>query len=183
MDFSRRNLILGALGSAAWPQIAAAQEHARHALQNTSAVPRFEFFDVSTAADIAALASQILPSDGEPGATEAGVIFFVDRALLTFASDKQALYRSGLDELRTRRRQKFPASNSLASLSNEQQAELVRAIETSEFFEVLRIHTLLGFLGNPSYAGNRDKVGWKYIGFEDRMSWKPPFGYYDRETQ
>jgi hypothetical protein len=40
-------------------------------------------------------------------------------------------------------------------------------------------HTLYGFLGNSSYGGNRDNVGWKLIGFEDRMAYQPPFGYYD----
>ena len=29
------------------------------------------------------------------------------------------------------------------------------------------------------YGGNRDRVGWKLIGFEDRMAYQPPFGYYD----
>ncbi len=38
---------------------------------------------------------------------------------------------------------------------------------------------MYGFLGNPSYGGNRDHVGWKLIGFEDRMAFQPPFGYYD----
>ena len=58
---------------------------------------------------------------------------------------------------------------------------LLGAIEKSDFFEVVRTHTLLGFLGSPSYGGNRSGAGWKYIGFEDRMTWKPPFGYYDRD--
>jgi hypothetical protein len=37
----------------------------------------------------------------------------------------------------------------------------------------------MGFFGNPSYGGNRDLVGWKLIGFEDRFQFEPPFGYYD----
>jgi hypothetical protein len=60
---------------------------------------------------------------------------------------------------------------------------LIHAIETDPetagFFELLRTHTLYGFLGNPSYGGNRDRAGWKLIGFEDRMAYQPPFGYYD----
>jgi gluconate 2-dehydrogenase gamma chain len=77
----------------------------------------------------------------------------------------------------------FPGSVSIAALSNKQQLELVQAIEKSAFFEALRVHTLLGFLGSPAYGGNRGQVGWKYIGFEDRMRWEPPFGYYDAEAQ
>ena len=28
-------------------------------------------------------------------------------------------------------------------------------------------------------GGNKDKVGWKLIGFQDDFLYKPPFGYYD----
>lgn len=75
----------------------------------------------------------------------------------------------------------FPGSASIASLSSDRRIQLIRAIETTEFFELLRTHTLYGFLGNPSYGGNRDRVGWKLIGFEDRMAYQPPFGYYDAQ--
>jgi gluconate 2-dehydrogenase gamma chain len=180
MHFTRRDWLLGSLGSAAWPAIAAAQEHARHAAARPAAA-RFEFFDESTAADVAAIAAQILPSDEGPGAKEAGVIFFVDRALHTFDADKQDLYRKGVKEVRDTARKMFPAAESIAALSSGQQFELVRAIEKSDFFEAVRVHTLLGFLGSPAYGGNRDQVGWKYIEFEDRMTWEPPFGHYDAE--
>jgi gluconate 2-dehydrogenase gamma chain len=143
---------------------------------------RFKFFDRATAEEVSANAAQILPSTDGPGATEAGVIFFIDHALKTFDADKAQIYRGGMAELQRVREKMFPASASMAELSGEQQIELVRAIEKSEFFELVRTQTLLGFLGNPSYGGNRNEVGWKYIGFEDRMTWEPPFGYYDAET-
>ena len=89
----------------------------------------------------------------------------------------------GYARLRPLAKECFRQSESIASLSNEQQIEFVRSIEKSEFFDVVRTHTVLGFLGNPSYGGNRGKVGWKYIGFEDRMAFEPPFGYYDAEAR
>jgi gluconate 2-dehydrogenase gamma chain len=181
MDFSRRAWILGTLGSVPWAAIAAAHEHARNAGRSGEA-QGFEFFDAPAAAEVSAIAAQILPSEDGPGATEAGVIFFIDRALKTFDADRAQIYRGGLAELQRARERMFPGSASMAALNNQQQIELVGAIENSEFFELLRTHTLLGFVGNPSYGGNRDSVGWKYIGFEDRMTWEPPFGYYDAET-
>jgi gluconate 2-dehydrogenase gamma chain len=78
-----------------------------------------------------------------------------------------------------KRKELFPGSASVAALKSEQQIQLIHAIEKTDFFELLRTHTLYGFLGNPSYGGNRDKVGWKLIGFEDRGAFQPPFGYYD----
>jgi gluconate 2-dehydrogenase gamma chain len=181
MSFSRRDWIFGSFGSLAWASIAAAQQHAHQAALEPNTV-EFEFFDRHSAAEIAAITAQILPSGDGPGATEAGVIYFIDRALKTFDIDKQEMYRNGLRDIENVRKKMFPNAESIASLSNGQQIELVRSIEKSDFFEVIRTHTLLGFLGNPSYGGNRGKVGWKYIGFEDRMAFEPPFGYYDAEA-
>jgi gluconate 2-dehydrogenase gamma chain len=58
----------------------------------------------------------------------------------------------------------------------------MHAIETTPFFEALRTHSVIGFLGSPAYGGNRGGIGWAYIGFEDRMMFQPPFGYYDAEA-
>jgi gluconate 2-dehydrogenase gamma chain len=182
MDYSRRDWICGTLGSIAWAEIAAAREHAHQAATGVATAP-LNFFDEVTGAEVAAIAGQILPSDDGPGAKEAGVIFFIDRALTTFDTEKQDLYRTGLKELRQTREKMYPGSQSMNTLPREQQVALVHAIEETEFFEAVRTHTMLGFLGAPGYGGNRDKVGWKYIGFEDRMAWEPPFGYYDAEAK
>lgn len=162
---------------AAWADVLSAQQHA----QTTAglATPHFETLDPATAAEIEAILSQIIPSTDGPGAREAGVIYFIDRALSTFAADDREAYHTGMAHLQQKRRELFRSSTSIASLTNEQQIALIRAIEASEFFELLRTHTVLGFLGNPSYGGNRGEIGWKQIGFEDKMSYQPPFGYYD----
>jgi gluconate 2-dehydrogenase gamma chain len=182
MDLTRRNWLLASLGSAAWTAIADAQTHAHSAVTGEVSA-RFEFLDRQTAADLSAIASQILPSVESPGATEAGVIYFIDRALTTFAADQQETYAKGIAEWRATSHKMFPASESIASLTGEQQLALMHAIDKTEFFDVVRTHTLLGFLGNPSYGGNRNSVGWKHIGFDDRMAWQPPFGYYDAEAK
>lgn len=182
MSYSRRDWILGTLGSTAWAAIAAAQEHAKQSIEQPETT-KFGFFDPSAAADVAAITAQILPSHDGPGAAEAGVIYFIDRAVTTFDADQQDAYRKGLADLSERRKKMFPASVSIAELSSNQQIALLTAIEKSDFFEMVRVHTMLGFLGNPSYGGNRGGVGWQYIGFDDRMAWAPPFGYYDAEAK
>jgi gluconate 2-dehydrogenase gamma chain len=85
--------------------------------------------------------------------------------------------------LQQKRKAMFLGSASIAALASEQQIQLIKAIETIDFFELLRTHTLYGFLGNPSYGGNRDRIGWKLIGFENRMAYQPPFGYYDAQDK
>jgi gluconate 2-dehydrogenase gamma chain len=180
MNSTRREWIYGTLGASACAAIAVAREHARQAVQQPESA-RFEFLDAAAAADVAVIAAQILPSDDGPGATEAGAVFFIDRALTTFDTDQQGVYRKGLADLNEHRKQLFPGSEGIAALSKDQQIHLLKAADKSEFFEVIRVHTLLAFLGPPSYGGNRGGVGWKYIGFENRMTWIPPFGYYDAE--
>jgi gluconate 2-dehydrogenase gamma chain len=169
MDSTRRDWLFGLIGPAALAGIADAQEHARQAVSAGEPV-HFEFFDRESALAVAAIARQILPSGETPGTDEAGVVYFIDRALATFESDQQDAYRQGLRGLK-----------GIASLSNGKQVEMLRSVEKTDFFELVRTHTLLGFLGDPIYGGNRGKVGWKQIGFEDRMAFTPPFGYYDAE--
>jgi gluconate 2-dehydrogenase gamma chain len=165
----------------ALPEVVAAQEYARGAAKSARP-PRLQYLDEATAKEIESLAGRILPSDDGPGAREAGVLFFIDRALVTFDKDKQDVYRDGIAAAQNARRGLFPGSRSIAELKPAEQDRLLRSLERTDFFQVLRLHTLAGFLGNASYGGNRDLVGWKYVGFDGKMAYKPPFGYYDREA-
>ncbi len=122
--------------------------------------PKLRYLDAATAAEIEALAAQIIPSDETgPGGEEAGVIYFIDHALATANEEQRALYREGL-----------AAARSIKSVAE---------IEHTKFFEILRRHTIMGFLASPAWGGNRDKIGWKTIGFDDKGVFQPPFGYYD----
>ena len=177
MQPTRRNLLLGTLGIAG-ASIVSAQEHA-HLAAASLPPPRFEYFAPDVARDLAAMAARIVPSDDGPGATEAGAVYFIDRALRTFAADQAQAYRDGLADLNTRRLSQFPDSRSFAELSAADQDALLHAMEKTEFFQLVRQHTLLAWLGDPSYGGNRGGVGWRYIDFSDRGAFRPPFGYYD----
>ena len=139
--------------------------------------------DADEAREIEAIAAQIIPADDTPGAREAGAIYFIDRALATFDRDKRPVYTDGLKEVQAKRSSLFPDSKSIAALQPAQQIRLLQAIEQTDFFELVRTHTVLAFFGNPSYGGNRDQIGWKLIGFEDRFHFEPPFGYYDAEPK
>lgn len=160
--------------------LAAAWQHAHQAA--SSATPtKLEFLSSSDALDLEAMVAQIIPSDDTPGAKEAGAVYFIDRALAAWDRGQRDLYRAGLLDLRKRRIAAHPESVSLATLTAEQLVNLMKAIENTPFFEVLRAHTILGFCGPPSYGGNRKGVGWAHLGVEDKMIFEPPFGYYDAE--
>jgi gluconate 2-dehydrogenase gamma chain len=132
-----------------------------------------KFFTVDQAKEVEAMAAQIIPADDTPGAREAGVIRFIDLNLATYEPEKQAVYVAGLKMLMEKSAGRF------SDLDTAKQIEVLRAIERTEFFELVRTHTIMGFLSNPQYGGNRDKMGWKTIGFEDAFVFQPPFGFYD----
>ncbi len=139
-------------------------------------------FRVLTAADareIEAIAAEIIPSGDSPGAREAGCVYFIDRALETFDRHQRTLYQEGLAHAQATRRKLFPASRDIASLPPPDRIRLLQAIETTEFFEAVRAHTIMGFFADPSYGGNRGQVGWKHIGYEPAHHYESPFGYYE----
>ena len=63
---NRRDWLISTLSMATWPEILAAQEHARAAAQSAEP-PAFGYLDKPAAADIEALASEIIPSGDTPG--------------------------------------------------------------------------------------------------------------------
>jgi hypothetical protein len=126
-----------------------------------------------------AMASQIFPATDTPGAHEAHIINFIDRALVTFARDRRPVYIQGLKDLQSKTKELFPTASKFSALTSAQQIQLLTAIEKTPFFLTVREHTLTGMFASPKHGGNFNKAGWKLIGFEDTLNFKPPFGYYD----
>jgi gluconate 2-dehydrogenase gamma chain len=181
--------------SAHLPALVAAAGHARRAA-NSATPPKFEFFTPEQAAEVDAIAARIIPTDELPGAREAGVVYFIDRALTTFSIDDQKTYREGLPELQARVKEMFPSAAKFSALALEQQDEVLHTFDENaksstrpfrarpgalNFFETLRQHTIAGFLIDPDYGGNDSGAGWKVIGREREHMFQPPFGYYDKD--
>ena len=153
------------LAAACWAEVLRAQNSHSNQLV---------WFNPAGVAEIQAIAAQIIPDDDTPGAGTAGVIWFIDRSLAGYDQDKQELYKRGLAETQAKRAELFPGSTSIPGLSNEQQIALLKAIEKTDFFQQVRLHTILGFFGQP--------VGLKLLGVQHEMHYEPPFGYYDAEA-
>lgn len=64
-----------------------------------------------------------------------------------------------------------------AELDGEQQDRRLR--EHKEFTDLLYSHCCEGMYGAPEYGGNRNLVGWRYIGYEGDVQ---PRGYTDEEV-
>ena len=156
-----------------------AQAHAHAQEAGKSGAKTYRFFTPQQAAEFDAFSAQIIPTDDTPGARAANVVHFTDYVLSTIDSDQQAQVKDALKALHDQVAKTVPGASSFAALTSEQQSEVMKAMEKTEAFGVLRGFTLTGFFCDPSMGGNEGKVGWKLIGFEDLFLYKPPFGYYD----
>jgi len=144
------------------------------------------FFSRAEALIVAAATSRIFPSDeAGPGASEAGVVVYIDRQLAgpwgrdryrysqePFEENAPAefgyqgramprqIYRQGLQELK-----------GFDRLSPIEQDHKLTQIERTLFFSLLRQNTIEGMFCDPMHGGNIDMVGWQLIGFPGpRMS-------------
>lgn len=150
-----------------------------------------------TAADIAFLTpavDRLLPEDGFPSASQAGVLTYIDRQLagpygagerlylkgpLRQGTPEQgyqlglppaAVYRESLDALAS-----HAAGRGFASRAPEEQDAFLRQLEAGRwmlkrvpsavFFETLLANCIEGYFADPQYGGNRDMAGWRMVGF------------------
>jgi hypothetical protein len=172
--------VTGAWIAAHWPSIAAAAHHVDD-MSAASAPARFEFLSAADAADVEAIAAQIMPSGATPGAREAHAVYFIDRALATFFADWATDFRAGLKEFQSGFASPGAARGPFAGAGANAQISYLKTVEATPFFDAVRTLTLLGMFSSPKYGGNFQGSGWKMMGFADQHAFAPPFGYYDRE--
>jgi len=193
-------LLSGSAGAAwvaaNWPALLSAAEHAHQAAKSGNAT--LEVFTAAQARELDALTSRIIPTDDVAGAREAGVVYFIDRALKTFASDSVADYQKGLVEVQQRTAKLFPGVTRFSAATTDQQDKILADLfadtekkdsartldpgaEKAGFIVTLRMHTIFGYLVDPEGGGNRDFAGWKAIGRDPAHVFTPPFGFYDKD--
>lgn len=188
---------------------------------DTSSTERL-FFTEHEWETIEAATARICPTDHDPGAREAGVVFFIDRYIsgldhIFAAADGngflkiegkmaeswkqridnlQDVYRQGIKEVDTLAQEHQGAL--FKELDDEQQDYVLELIshapkpervvlgETDPtgsflqawnddglpFFDALCLHTRQGMYGDPVYGGNRNRIGWKVVGFPGPESLK-----------
>ena len=138
-------------------------------LKQTSA---YRFFTTDQAKCIIAFCEQIIPKDDSPGATDAGVIFYIDRQLAGVFHYDQETYRDGIKNLQSYCTKK--SGKSFESLVPMEQVRVMKMMESnqlngaewpdgrsSDFFNLVLSHTMQGFYGSPIHGGNKD-----YMSFE-----------------
>jgi len=145
------------------------------------------FFTEPGALIVAAAAARIFPTDASgPGATEAGVIVYIDRQLASpFGRDfnryTQAPFEDGVPEqgyqAQATPREVYKHGLTLLGtnfdrLTPGEQDTKLRSIETTYFFRLLRQNTIEGMFCDPMHGGNADLIGWQLIGYPGPyMTW------------
>jgi hypothetical protein len=130
-------------------------------------------FNEAAAETIEAATARIFPSDElGPGAREAGVLFYLDRALAgpyARLGDTYRIIVTGLEAA-----SQFFNKARFADLPEDAQDALLTAIEHGsltrfglqpEHMALLVRHTREGMFSDPAHGGNRDLVGWKLLGY------------------
>ena len=143
---------------------------------------QFEHFTPERAADLEAIAAQIIPTDDLPGAREARVVVFMDRTFGDLPQPARDDLWAGLDALNRQATERAGTAVRFAQLSDEDQHALLVEIEAQPFFQQVRANTIIGMFAHPKWGGNYDGAGWQVLGFEPRFVWSPPFGAYDAEV-
>jgi gluconate 2-dehydrogenase gamma chain len=167
--------------------VALAGERLKLAAQDGAVRVPLRFFTEAEAKVVASACARIFPTDASgPGATEAGVVIYIDRQLAGPYGRDQFRYTQGPFEAsmpehgyqgkespRELYRAGVAALAGFAELTPAEQDEKLRAIEKSLFFQLLRTHTIEGMFCDPMHGGNAALVGWQMIGFPGpRMSYR-----------
>jgi len=129
---------------------------------------------------VAAACERIIPKDEDPGALDANVPVYIDKMLTSPELHKMREdFLGGLDAL-MRRAQRMWKKNFWEATADEQD-DLIRLFRDSaadsgeaHFYDSLVVLTLEGLLGDPSYGGNKDRIGWALVGFGTS---EPPMGH------
>ncbi|HWX25529.1 MAG TPA: gluconate 2-dehydrogenase subunit 3 family protein [Vicinamibacteria bacterium] len=139
-----------------------------------------KFFSAFEMEMCAAACERVLPRDEEPGAIDLGVPQFIDSFLdrrrdwLDRIPGREAGTGHGFRQgLRALNRWAFEREGRIfPQLSPERQDAVLRSFEQEggssgqNFIRELTVLTLEGVMADPTYGGNKDRAGWRLIGFE-----------------
>lgn len=103
--------------------------------------------------------------------------------LMESGSRHRQAYRDGVAELDRLARELFSATD-FRGLDEARQDRVLSVLDHRDdrFFALLVVHAMEGFYGHPRHGGNRDRAGWKVLGYPGPSFPRgndPPYGWYD----
>jgi len=120
-----------------------------------------------------ALCERIIPADDFPGATDAGVIHFIDKQIRLRFPEEKELFQKGIESLQNWCQSKY--KRNFEELSVDIQTGILKMMEKDEmpkdnwtippgdFFNKLLARTMQGFYGSPRHGGNKDYMSFRML--------------------
>ena len=126
------------------PAFAALSQAACTAKEEAAA---FENITNAEAREIIAIAARILPTTDTPGATEAGAVYFFDRAFGSMFADIAGPARGMLAQFQAGVAGRFPGAEIFSDLDEADQDAYLASVENTPFFQGARFMTIAGVFG------------------------------------
>ena len=133
----------------------------------------YRAFTEEEAACLIALCEQLIPADEYPGATDAGVIHFIDKQSKLRFPNEQTLFKDGVASLQAwckathnRAFEDLDASTQIAIMQSMEKDEInsdLWKVSPKEFFNKLMVRSMQGFYGSPRHGGNKDYASFKML--------------------
>ena len=134
----------------------------------------WRFLTNKEAKTIVAFAEQIIPADKDPGATDAGVVHFIDKQLVHHYVRFQQDYRNGIlaieksaVQLHNKAFYELDWDTQTAFMESMENGQLPDEIwsdiKQKQFFRMLLEHSMQGFYGSPRHGGNKNYVSYKMM--------------------
>lgn len=133
----------------------------------------YHFFTKDEGECVIALCEQIIPADDQfGGATDAGVVYYIDRHLSETFSEQAPIYRESLKKLQSHCNKEF--GKAFQNLDSNEQIDLMKLMESNNidpkswkqptaFFRLIHSHTMQGFYGSPIHGGNKNHMSFNMM--------------------
>jgi gluconate 2-dehydrogenase gamma chain len=135
----------------------------------------WRFFTLEEGQTADAICERLIPADQDPGASDTGVVNFLDLQLMGPYKRFRAGYRQGLKSVNQMSLERY--GHRFAELSAEKQDAILKDLEqgaaageawkeisSKDFFALILGHTMQGYYGDPRHGGNRGRASWKMVG-------------------
>ena len=155
-------------------QIAATATAAGPLASCVGTVSPWRTLSADEARTLEAICDRIIPSDRDPGASWAEVVFFIDRQLAGPYRRLRKTYQLGLAGTNGTSLAMF--GSPFVAITPGQQDAVLQSMDRGQargehweqvsakaFFDLVVSHTMQGFYGDPRHGGNRDRVSWKML--------------------
>ena len=176
-DVSRRKF-LGVLGTTSFIRAGGPLRAGADAPSAPTLTRAYKVLQPAQVETLEAIAEQIVPSDQDPGARDAGAVHYIDNVLAGEQSEKLPLYDAGLEGVD--QTSQLVHDRNFAQLSFDQQTDILKSLEqgtaqgeiwcsfsSQDFFAMVWGHILEGFYGPPADGGNKGFASWKMVGFPE----------------